>query len=563
MVNFRELIGVSDSQTKCDEPGRHNNEAAPAGKGSSEVKRARLWPAILMVCLLLSACAAPMLSDISPQDASVSSGGTSAVPATVSGPPSDASEAISGILGSVITDGETPPSEAQREEIAERLGALGFSVLRENDMMLNYEIMEEFCENASEGRDGEAVVFLYPGSSATSLRFAREKNKITCAYTTYNADGTISGGEPLPVDEFRYTKRGNLIYHIAGNSDKSGFRVAPLSEESRAYYRKYVEPVSTFTQGPLDGSWSSLDFSVINWEWLFERLWESTTGETMLDPASSYYVSDSSRMDGVRLPADVAEGLLMQYFDVSAETLRELEAYEPETSSYFFTGFRGGGYSSTLEVSDWVENPDGSLTLWIDFVSLEFGEELSAQSRLTVMPGQDGEFKYISNEFLSKDAPGYEYSANADGIEAAAAAIGDYVAQSHMGWWNDTYGVSDSQRVTEARLVEALPAGRFDAAEGSGTVWLYETELALKAKNPKRIQLESVTCRLDDDGWVRDTGYFMLIYEERNTPGVYHLLGLMLFDELAAADAGPKEAVIADWLRENMPFIELPGEYAQ
>jgi len=382
----------------------------------------------IITLLILSAChapspsvggegadGAPAASDGSKEsgpegtDASISGKSESGQGAAGQGPseslsPPDPAEAVPEVVRAVIgKTEEPPPTPEQREEMAQRLGRLGFSVLRDNENMLNYEPVAKFCEDAAAGRDGEVIVFRYPWSYITYMHFVSRGGEITCSYTNYFASKGFEGEEPQGADAFEYTEKGNLIFHIAGNSESSGFRVLPLSEKSREYYKKYVLPGNIFSKGPLDTSWNSKDFSAMNWDWVFEGLWLHETGERMVDINSPYYVKapDSMSFDSVRLPASVAEGLLQKYFNVPAETLRALDEYDEATDTYSFTGFNGGGYSSTLEVSEWKENPDGSLTLRVDFVSLEFNEELSAQSELTVMPEKGGGFKYLSNVFTA------------------------------------------------------------------------------------------------------------------------------------------------------------------
>ncbi len=135
------------------------------------------------------------------------------------------------------------------------------------------------------------------------MTFTSQNGNITCAYTNYTEE-KAEAEKAQKVDEFTFTEKGNLIYHIESNPDKSGFRVLPLSEESRTYYKKYVVPANTFAAGPLDASWNNEDFSGLNWEWIFERLWEIKTGRDMLDPASKYYkkAPDNNHFDSVCSP---------------------------------------------------------------------------------------------------------------------------------------------------------------------------------------------------------------------------------------------------------------------
>ena len=352
----------------------------------------------LLLAMLLSACGVRQTAEALPPDAD--SSGSPRTPASV---PPDPAVVIPEILRDVLGPSQSADALQQRE-ILERLKNLGLPVLIPDENMLNYRPVADFLEGALAGKDGEVTVYLYPDARISSRTFSCQGGKMTCAYTDY-AFGGAEKHAPEAVDFFSYTKKGNFIYHTEGASgsegNQMGFRVLPLSEKSREYYRKYIVPGDIFAQGPLNGSWNSKDYSAINWEWEFEGVWKHTTGKWMVDPASSYYVAppDNAGFDSVKLPADIVEGLLQKYFDVPTETLRALGTYDKETNTYNFAGFRGGGYSSALEVSKWRENPDGSLTFWVDFVSLEFGKELSAQSMLTVMPSADGSFKYLSNVF--------------------------------------------------------------------------------------------------------------------------------------------------------------------
>jgi hypothetical protein len=312
----------------------------------------------------------------------------------------------------VTGDSEEAPTDAQREEMAQRLAKLGFSVRRDHENMLNFEPVAEFFQNAKAGQDGEVTVIRYPWSYITYIRFSCKDGQLTCTYTNYYPPSRFESGKAEAIDEFDYTEKGNVIFHSEGISYyKTGFRVLPLSQESREYYKKYVAPVNIFTQGPLVGNWNSQDFSAIHsepfhWEWEFEELWRLTTGKRMVAVDSPYYIAspDPMRFDSARFPSEVVENLLQKYFDVPTATLRAMGSYDRNSDTYTFTGFNGGGYSPTLEVSKYQNNADGSLSLWIDFVSLEFGQELSAQSCLTVMPAADGSFKYLSNVYRQRNA---------------------------------------------------------------------------------------------------------------------------------------------------------------
>ena len=58
--------------------------------------------------------------------------------------------------------------------------------------------------------------------------------------------------------------------------------------------------------------------------------------------------------------------------------------------------FQGSGtfIGGDLEVTDRTDNPDGSMTLQVDWVR---PDDWSGRYFLTVLPGEDGSWKYLGN----------------------------------------------------------------------------------------------------------------------------------------------------------------------
>ncbi|ADY55370.1 hypothetical protein Sgly_1039 [Syntrophobotulus glycolicus DSM 8271] len=303
-------------------------------------------------------------------------------------------EVIPKIIREVADNKSENPSNAQVNEVAQKIGNLGFPVLRYNENMINYKPVDDFFKNALAGKEGKVTVYspLSYILDITSYNFTYAKGKMTCSYIIYNANG-IETMVPRNITKFVYTKKGNVYFHFEDGPEleNTGFRVLSLSEQSREYYKRYVEP-GFIDQGPLVMSWNSSSFNELNWDYILDRLWVYENGTYMGN--SKYYINNS-----IVIPQDIVEKKLQKYFEVPTKTLRALKQYNKKNGTYTFYGFNGGGYSPTLEVSKFQNNTDGTLTLWVDFVELEFGKELAAQSILTVKNEPDGSFKYISNKY--------------------------------------------------------------------------------------------------------------------------------------------------------------------
>jgi len=298
--------------------------------------------------------------------------------------------------------------EMQKEEEMQKIGELGLPVVRYNEDMLNYEPVAEFFKKAMEGKDGEVTVYYYPWTTPETVfgsAFSFQKGKMILTITEYTAEG-FKKHEPQNVTEFNFTKKGNLYYKLEDYTEYHCFRISPLSEQSREYYQKYIVPgwIGTWnSQGLLEVSWNSRDFSRLDWDHILDRLWLYDNGSYMWDSKYVHQASGNEQSDCLIIPQDIVEGLLQKYFEVPTQTLRAMKQYNKKEGTYKLYGYNGGGYTPRLEVSKWQNNPDGTLTLWIDFVELEFGKELAAQDILTVRPGEDGSFKYIANQYIKME----------------------------------------------------------------------------------------------------------------------------------------------------------------
>jgi len=191
-----------------------------------------------------------------------------------------------------------------------------------------------------------------------------------------------------------------------------GYRIYPLAEENVKAYGDYVALVDTIASGVLSENWSEeANFKNLEWEFVFERIIFAESGISMQNEDGLYYAKNQDAYEGFSIvPADVFESTIQKYFNVSTEDLRKIQArfsnkdqlYNPQDNTYTIWGFRGGGYSPITEVWDVKNNSDGSVSITIAYASPDFGHEYIS-SVLTVLPQEDGGYKYISNVFSDEN----------------------------------------------------------------------------------------------------------------------------------------------------------------
>ena len=297
------------------------------------------------------------------------------------------------------------PTPEEYTRMSEAIGALGFPVAYYDLDMPNYEKVVAFWEDAQAGKDAQTVIYcLYNWGITADILVNRngEQFSTMAVYDfpqeTMDQEPEISFREPLyKIDDLRMTEKGYLLYHITAQDDLSemygGYRLSPLGEEKRALGRKYVWGIGYLGSNMLRDNWDEDNLSVLKMDWVFESLYYKINGHLPYEDYPDSGAGDSR----VLIPADVMESVMLSSFPLTAEQLREFIPYDQAGKTYAYLTFNGGGYSGLPEVVEAVRNADGTLTLTIDAVAIEFGKDKSMTSVLTVIDNTDGSIKYLSN----------------------------------------------------------------------------------------------------------------------------------------------------------------------
>ena len=114
------------------------------------------------------------------------------------------------------------------------------------------------------------------------------------------------------------------------------------------------------------------------------------------------------------VPREEYEELIMKYLDMERGAVRSLSRYDEALDAYpiVISGVHDGLAKLPVpEVVEYRENSDGSITLTVDALFVEHATDRAFTHIVTVMPGADGSFKYISNVLLDSSnniLPDYE-----------------------------------------------------------------------------------------------------------------------------------------------------------
>lgn len=285
-------------------------------------------------------------------------------------------------------------SDGQRADVVKCLGEQGLVSVSDSVNMENYQRVEEFYSAYISGENAMVTVFDV------------SKEGDICARTFIHRDGKpgfyyVSVGwreEGIPgikdfgmndLEEIRMTEKGYFIYTarktIMHGNLREYYRVKPLPDPCRELTDKYVYGLSYVNYNMLVTNWDSGNIEDILMPCMFEDIYRIHTGENL------------AAENGL-IPAETYEAIMTTYFPVSAEQLRKHCGYRADTDSYEYEMIFPKQFPPFGEVVDYEKNGDGTLTLYVDGVWIDYDSDCAFKNRIVVLPFEDGTFRYLSNE---------------------------------------------------------------------------------------------------------------------------------------------------------------------
>ena len=130
---------------------------------------------------------------------------------------------------------------------------------------------------------------------------------------------------------------------------------------------------------------------------LFEDLYQVHTGEQL-------------KKDSGRVSAELYENVMTACLPVTIEELRKNCGYDIESNTYDSGTFFYRGTSPFCEVVDFLDNSDGTLTLYVDAVWPDRNTDCAFKNEIVIKPYSDGTCQYLSNKIqkMELDIPVYE-----------------------------------------------------------------------------------------------------------------------------------------------------------
>ena len=306
-----------------------------------------------------------------------------------------------------ITAGGDPPgsytvsgfSRKQRNEVVSLLGEAGYVSVTEGANMENHSVVRDFYCAYLKKQDAKVTIFdINVDGLIGAYTFIHREGKLQ---TFYIQIGWKEGGIPdirsisvSDIEKIKLTEKGYFIYsykiQIYHSSLRQFWRIDPLSDQCRELTEKYISGLSYVNYNVLVTDWDSSNVQEIVMPCMFEDLYRMYMGEN-LQPENG------------EIPAQIYERIMTTYFSVTKEQIREICGYHAATDSYPYEMIVSRPYPPFGEVVDVTENPDGTLTLFVDGVWPDYDSDCAFTNIITVRPFGDGTFRYLSTSIQKKE----------------------------------------------------------------------------------------------------------------------------------------------------------------
>ena len=288
--------------------------------------------------------------------------------------------------------------------------------------MENYESVDRFLEECTDGKSGSVVIyeihddggigrmkFIFDGTEmyvVSARRIWNDNNKPGMSYISYTR-----------IKEWKYTEKGWFGYElcvpeppeVSEIMDGSCLiRIKPMTEEQREMSERCVRGLGYQGQNLLCSNWNVENMSELDYNGMFEYLYGMKYGEKF---------NSEDYPNGI--PKEEFESLIMEYLPITAEQIREYAVFDEENQTYLWARLGCFNYAPTFfgtslpEVVDIKENQDGTVTLTVEAVcDMVICDDAVITHELTVRFAEDGSFQYLGNEILNDGImhiPDYQY----------------------------------------------------------------------------------------------------------------------------------------------------------
>ena len=278
---------------------------------------------------------------------------------------------------------------------------------------------QQFWDAANAGEDVRQEIISIRKSGSLAYRLFTCENGIPYVYSMHYpmAEESAPIYEKHEILEWELTDKGNFYYRIypAGDKHIADFTLIRLAEPDRELYdmnRTYIRAAGYLGANIFLTDWSEENYGVLSFNDLLEYFYEAQTGKVF---SPEEYAYDSEK-DCYHIPAHEFESVILPYFDITPEKLRENAQYNEAEDCYFWYPIQTNDYAFlkyyTIEpqVTSIHENQDGTITIYVELLSTDLKTDCLFSHAVTIRPFENGAFEYVANKITYQTEYGLPYS---------------------------------------------------------------------------------------------------------------------------------------------------------
>lgn len=285
-------------------------------------------------------------------------------------------------------------TKEQRIAVVTALGENNVIATSENVNMVHGEKLEAFYQNYKDHKEDMVTIYdIYEDGLIATITFLYRKDEIQAYYVAVKPDKNgnpyLTGRIVHEIEFINLTEKGYFFYankfHLSHSSLCQYWRVSSLSEKCRELTEKYLQCFDFQKYNLMVIDWNKDNIVDVLQPGLFEDLYFMKYGKC--------FQGDNEEISG-----KLFEEIMTAYLPVTVEQLRTKFRYNESDDTYYQNTVYGSPYPPFLEVVDYQENTDGTITLYADGVWPDFNSDYAFTNKIVIQPAKDGTFRILSND---------------------------------------------------------------------------------------------------------------------------------------------------------------------
>lgn len=292
----------------------------------------------------------------------------------------------------------------------------GYPVINSDEVYPEYlensDGILEFWDAVREGKDAKTVFWEVSSSGElyyNSLQYEDGKAISIFASTSWNKQGNLELNNGLKRDIINWNTNYNGDFYYQDVPTTTGWeaakllRLKPVDKERYDLNARYIMPVGYHNVNLFLCDWDTSDYGDLCFNDLFEWLYKLKHNDYVY---ARDYAQEDEPYYHCCIPSDVFENTILPYFDIPLSEFREKALYDSTKDIYPWQELNCSNiaYYPTVipEITEAIKNKDGSITLKVNVMCLDNKTDCLFTHEVTVMPSDNGGFKYLGNKITYK-----------------------------------------------------------------------------------------------------------------------------------------------------------------